>query len=593
MVANVAALAAETPAWAGSVDTSISITGLHEGDSVDFYKVLAYDQNARAAVADATDPTVGAGSWKAVAPFASMTLADFKAILSTGITSAIAGRLGAMATSNVAYTEVANASGVATHNSPDAGLYIAIITPAAGTDTTYNPVFVGADYYSNTDPNHANTWAVTGNMTYADSAMAKSSTVTLEKTAQDERTIDDNNEETVSVGDTITFTVTTTIPGFADNYTNPVFKLTDKLSDGLTLNISSVTVDVPAGLSKGTGAEDEYNVVATTKTVGGETVTDGYVLAFAADYLKTVKTATPVTVTYTAVVNSAALDSVNPEDNTVTLNYSTSPDDTEGHGIKRDKTNHYSFDIDANLFGEDDYKASEVVKVGVDKDGNEITQTIQLDNTHWIGALANAKFKLYKDNNGEKGAAYTNKFYTADSVFVSDANGRLKLEGASEQGIRGLDAGTYWLEEIEAPAGYIKLQNAVKIEIIANVVETTYTDTETINGQSVEVTYKADELRSYQVKIGDVETADYSMTNNPAVPGSIAKSDKGDTVVGGTDSESGKPSTDKKGKLQNTQGVELPSTGGMGTTILYVGGSILVILAAILLITKRRMNAED
>jgi len=36
-----------------------------------------------------------------------------------------------------------------------------------------------------------------------------------------------------------------------------------------------------------------------------------------------------------------------------------------------------------------------------------------------------------------------------------------------------------------------------------------------------------------------------------------------------------------------------PSTGGMGTTLLYVGGSILVILAAVLLITKRRMNAED
>ena len=35
------------------------------------------------------------------------------------------------------------------------------------------------------------------------------------------------------------------------------------------------------------------------------------------------------------------------------------------------------------------------------------------------------------------------------------------------------------------------------------------------------------------------------------------------------------------------------STGGMGTTILYVGGSILVILAAILLITKRRMSADE
>jgi len=31
----------------------------------------------------------------------------------------------------------------------------------------------------------------------------------------------------------------------------------------------------------------------------------------------------------------------------------------------------------------------------------------------------------------------------------------------------------------------------------------------------------------------------------------------------------------------------------MGTTILYVGGSILVLTTAILLITKRRMNAED
>ena len=39
--------------------------------------------------------------------------------------------------------------------------------------------------------------------------------------------------------------------------------------------------------------------------------------------------------------------------------------------------------------------------------------------------------------------------------------------------------------------------------------------------------------------------------------------------------------------------MEPPSTGGMGTTILYVAGSILVLAAAILLITKRRMNAED
>ena len=43
----------------------------------------------------------------------------------------------------------------------------------------------------------------------------------------------------------------------------------------------------------------------------------------------------------------------------------------------------------------------------------------------------------------------------------------------------------------------------------------------------------------------------------------------------------------------NNSGQELPHTGGMGTTLLYVGGSILVLLAVILLVTKRRMNAND
>lgn len=45
--------------------------------------------------------------------------------------------------------------------------------------------------------------------------------------------------------------------------------------------------------------------------------------------------------------------------------------------------------------------------------------------------------------------------------------------------------------------------------------------------------------------------------------------------------------------IVNRTGTELPSTGGMGTTIFYVAGSILVLAAAILLITRKRMsNAE-
>ena len=43
-------------------------------------------------------------------------------------------------------------------------------------------------------------------------------------------------------------------------------------------------------------------------------------------------------------------------------------------------------------------------------------------------------------------------------------------------------------------------------------------------------------------------------------------------------------------KAKNETGTELPSTGGMGTTIFYVVGGILVVGAAVLLISKRRMS---
>lgn len=42
--------------------------------------------------------------------------------------------------------------------------------------------------------------------------------------------------------------------------------------------------------------------------------------------------------------------------------------------------------------------------------------------------------------------------------------------------------------------------------------------------------------------------------------------------------------------VANNTGTELPSTGGMGTTVFYVIGSILVLAAVVLLVTKKRMT---
>lgn len=45
-------------------------------------------------------------------------------------------------------------------------------------------------------------------------------------------------------------------------------------------------------------------------------------------------------------------------------------------------------------------------------------------------------------------------------------------------------------------------------------------------------------------------------------------------------------------EIPNNSGTELPSTGGMGTTIFYVLGSVLVLGAAVLLVTKKRMSMK-
>ena len=53
--------------------------------------------------------------------------------------------------------------------------------------------------------------------------------------------------------------------------------------------------------------------------------------------------------------------------------------------------------------------------------------------------------------------------------------------------------------------------------------------------------------------------------------------------------ESGTLSTD----VINKSGSTLPETGGMGTTLFYVLGGVLVLAAVVLLVTKKRMRSES
>ena len=154
-------------------------------------------------------------------------------------------------------------------------------------------------------------------------------------------------------------------------------------------------------------------------------------------------------------------------------------------------------------------------------------------------ALAGAEFILYKgseESNRDyaqvKGGKLTGwtKTKTEATTLVSDTNGMIAVEG--------LDADTYYLEETKAPGGYNKLAGPVKVEISHAVTD---------EGAHMTHTLKQGETDARKVE---------------------------------------------KVEIENKSGTLLPETGGIGTTIFYVLGSILVIGAVVLLIAKKRMSAD-
>ena len=148
--------------------------------------------------------------------------------------------------------------------------------------------------------------------------------------------------------------------------------------------------------------------------------------------------------------------------------------------------------------------------------------------------LNGAKFELYDARTGDNKIALVEEpdgvYRVATADEKNDKDFKPAVIEAGRATVKGLDADTtYWLEETEAPAGYNKLSGRVKVEIKNSNLTTTMT---------------------------------------------------GDTWADGNGGV----------QITNKTGAELPSTGGMGTTIFYIIGSVLVLAAVVLLIVRKRMS---
>ena len=182
-----------------------------------------------------------------------------------------------------------------------------------------------------------------------------------------------------------------------------------------------------------------------------------------------------------------------------------------------------------------------------------IVFTYELDVNKVDGAdnkkLEGVTFNLYKKENDVKKYAQVVSGKLAGWTATEAEATELKTDTDGLIKVAGLDAGTYYIHEIKPLAGYNSIAD-VEIVITAD----------TSNGQS------GNGAVSELVKI-DVTANGVAGTGNAAA---------GTATV----------------TIANNKGSNLPSTGGMGTTIFYVVGSILVLGAAILLITKKRMSAR-
>lgn len=210
-----------------------------------------------------------------------------------------------------------------------------------------------------------------------------------------------------------------------------------------------------------------------------------------------------------------------------------------------------------------DYKATLNGKAVIGSAGNPNTAKLEYSNNPYgdgTGTTPEDKVivftyklvanKVDKDGKALNGAGFTlYKYDESKKDYVAVGN---EITGTTKFEFNRLDAGKYKLVESTVPAGYNK----------ADDLEFT-----------VEATY---DTNSDTPKFGEL----------------VIKDANGEEIISGEDKvftvnlAEGSAATD----VVNLSGTELPSTGGIGTTIFYVIGGILMVGAGVILISRKRTN---
>lgn len=344
----------------------------------------------------------------------------------------------------------------------------ATVSKNAATDGKYTATFTGLDYGYYVVAVPGATVADT-NSQYAALVRVHSTTVgvdikgdlpTVDKKVQVNGT--GQNATDAKIGDTLTFTLTSTIPDMSA-YSTYTFNFKDTLSKGLTFEqVKSVKV------------EDKTLSVNTDYTVTPPTAPNNTLTVAMNDFKakQQANAGKKITVTYTATLNKDAVVGGAGNVNSATIQYSNNPS-TNGTGDSEpSKVRVFTYGFTVDKYTGDQY-------------------------TDAATRLAGAKFTLAPKNGDpmsfvqvNAGSATANAVYrvakageTGTTTITTPANGKVVFEG--------LKNGEYTLTETEAPAGYNKLASAIGVKVNGQ-----NDGTDTTNA-TVTITYNNDNGSSY------------------------------------------------------------------------------------------------
>lgn len=320
----------------------------------------------------------------------------------------------------------------------------ATVSKNAATDGKYTATFTNLDYgyyvvavpgatLANASSQYATLVSVHSTSVTAE---IKGALPTVDKKVQVNGTGKDATD--AKIGDTLTFTLTSTIPDMSA-YSTYTFNFKDTLSKGLTFGqVTSVKV------GDTTLTKDTDYTVTTAPADSGKTL-----LTVAMKDFKTKQQANAgkkITVTYAATLNKDAVVGGAGNVNSATIQYSNNPS-TNGTGESEpSKVRVFTYGFTVDKYTGKNYDDTATRLAGAEftlahKGGTAISFVKVADS-----ATQNAVYRVAKAD--EAGATTT---------ITTPANGKVDF--------RGLENGEYTLTETEAPAGYNKLASAIGVKV--------------------------------------------------------------------------------------------------------------------------------